>query len=285
MEKTEQTARVTAIRDYLAAVGSPVSSVQAYEVLARALGYKNKHVLNATTRSRRVSPDSKGAAIATPATINVDGVDLAVLPLGSKPLSVEQMRELNWSFDLVIPVPLERLENVDVLNDYASELVTGNEVALEDLRFEHIAQVNYGQGYVAYRVTAYISSPADFFGEEQDQQEVEFYQSLQELARKLVTGAAVEVTEAGATKPCKLSYAHDELVCMFHTYATGAGKNNDEMNLHAQDIAVILHPHGEPSWTSQIGIALEALKYANKTGDATWQLSDAKRVFELKFLS
>lgn len=285
MEKTEHNARVAAIRDYLAAVGSPVSSVQAYEVLARALGHKNKHVLNATTRSRHAAPDSKGAGVTTPATINVDGVELAVLPIGSKPLSVKRMRELDWNFDLVIPVPLTHLENIDVINGYASELITGEEAALEDLQFEHIPQVSYGKGYVAYRVTAYISSPADFFEEEQGQQEVEFYQGLQDLASRLEIGATVELTEDGMPKTCKLRYAHDELVFMFNTYATSEGRNNDEMNLHEEDIAVILHHQEEPSWTSQIGISLGSLKYANKCGGETWRLTDKNRVFELKFMS
>lgn len=286
MEKTEQTARVAAIRDYLTAIGSPVSNVQAYEVLARALGHKNKHVLNATARKRRETTAPKDERITPPATVNVNGAELQVLPLGSEPLSVARMRELSWSFDLVIPVPLEHLENIDVLNGYASERITGEEAALEDLQFEHIPQVSYGKGYVAYRVTAYVSSPTDFFNEEQDLQEVEFYQGLQDLASRLEVGATVELTEAGVLKTCKLRYAHDELVFMFNTYATSEGRNNnDEMNLHEEDIAVILHPQEEPSWTSQIGIPLGSLKYANRCGGATWRLTDKNRVFELKFLS
>ena len=38
-------AAAKAVREYLAAIGHPISSTQSYEVLARAQGLRNKHVL------------------------------------------------------------------------------------------------------------------------------------------------------------------------------------------------------------------------------------------------
>lgn len=45
--KVEVQQRIGKVRAYLAALGSPVSQTQAYEVAARVLGFENKHSLSA----------------------------------------------------------------------------------------------------------------------------------------------------------------------------------------------------------------------------------------------
>lgn len=281
MEKFEQSARAEAIRTYLEGVGCSISSVQAHEVLARALGHKNKHVLAAKTTDsgkRKAAACVKQSTLGnTPAKLTLGEDVVEVMPLDAKPMSTERMEELDWTFDLVIPVPLSLAGDVDALNEYGSRFITGNDVALEDISYEHVCEVAYGTGFVAYRVSAVVSSPEEHFGVDDG-----FYKSLGLLSGNLQPGRTVALTREGTTVVCTMNFVDAELLGVFDRYVDTQGENNEEMNSERYKVAVILWPEGQPR-TAQVGIYLDALKYANQVSTYEWQLTNGGNVIRLNF--
>lgn len=143
MNKIQQAKRISAIREYLAGIGHPIGTVQGQEVLARALGLKNKHLL--------------GCLAATTAAPALSGV-VPVRALSDKPLTHAELRDLGWRVDVIVGIPLDMLGDTEAINDEVSQSITGSVVGLEDIGFAHVAEVSYGQGYAAFRVTARVSS-------------------------------------------------------------------------------------------------------------------------------
>lgn len=164
-------ARVNQIREYLASVNSPISQVQAYEVLARALGYKNKHVLAASEHRGPGEESPSSGLVSGPSSLPTvwtkDDLDVPVRALGSAPYSVVELDRQRWQVSAVIAVPLD-LEDVEQFNDYVSMTLVGNEVALEDIWYDHVPEIVYAKGFAAYHVRGRVSKPEEFFGEEME---------------------------------------------------------------------------------------------------------------------
>lgn len=151
--KNEQQGRVTQVRSYLQGIGHVISQVQAYEVVARAQGFKNKHVMKAVSARPPVS------AVTGPVNVNywpVGDDRVLVRALTDEPFTAEQITSMGGKVDVILGVPLD-LRDVDEFNDHLSMRLTGDEAALEDIRHEHIPEFCYGKGFVAYRVTGQVS--------------------------------------------------------------------------------------------------------------------------------
>jgi hypothetical protein len=290
MNKTEQAARVKALCEYLAGIGQPISRVQGYEVLARAHGHKNKHVLADASRGK---PARKGnGTAAVPASVLVDGETVPVMASGSKPFTYAAMVALDWEFDVVIPVPLEKLE-IDALNEYASEFITGNDCALENIGYTHVPEVNYGRDVIAYRVTGEVSSPEDFFEEAQDENDRRFYADLQELVDVLVPGPVVieqdDVRrEAMVVSLYSLSAKPGESpLGLLAEYARSHGANNDQVNEHGAEVVATLGRVVCPGETEiDVDLRLSDLKYAVKVAPRTWFVCVRSRTtLKLQFLA
>lgn len=278
MNKIEQAARVKALCEYLAAIGHPVSTVQGYEVLARAHGHKNKHVLASASSGK--PPRKEKPASALPAFIVMDDEEVPVRPLGSQPYSYAEMVELDWEFDAIIPMPMDQLD-VEGMNDYASKYLTGNEAALEDIGYTHVPEIIYGRDLAAYRVTGSVSSPEDFFEEAQQENDRRFYADLAELVTMLVPGAKVVLEQDGARRDAVLvglyslsAQPGQSPVALLDKYARTQGANNDEVNEHGADVVATLGKETCPGETDiYASLRLSDLKYAVKQAPRTWWMS------------
>jgi hypothetical protein len=295
MTKNEQAARVKAMCEYLAGIGQPVSNVQGYELLARALGFKNKHVLASSIAEARNAVEPLPAAPVIPATVVIDGNTVIVRPADAKPLSYAEMVALDWQFDFVIAVPLDELDgDIERINDFSSKSLTGNESALESLTFTHVPEVNYGQGFVAYQVCAYVSTPEEVFEEAQEAADAEFYANLAELSKEIEQGARVVLRASdNPTDVCEgvisgvvllAAVAGTAAADLFLEYATSHGANNDAVNLAGKETVFELTSVTNPD--ELLGaFTLSDLKYANKVATRTWSFSVGSkgRVIELRF--
>lgn len=279
MEKTEQTGRVKAIREYLSGIGHDISSVQAHEVLARALGFKNKHVL---AKAKPGAPETLSAP--SPAgSVVVDGETVPVRATSDDPFTVEQMRAMNWTFDVVIPMPLDRLDDIDTMNDFASQAITGNEVALEDINFDHVPQVVYPKGWVAYRVTGVVSSPADLFEEEAEAEEQLFYEGLAVLAERLLARTPAVVLHRGIARSMQVDEVDEDVLRALSVYAETQGKDTQALErLQHMDAAVL---RGSDGFERQLEIhaRLMDLRYANRLNEHTFEFETNKKQYTVAF--
>jgi len=269
MKKAQQATRVSAISNYLEGIGHSVSQVQCYEILARALGLKNKHVL------AQLANDEQSSA-GLPTTVVIGDDTVAVRPQDAKPFTIAEMTAMEWSFDFIIPMALEDIEDIEKQNDAASTFLTGNEYALEDLRYEHVPEVLYDKGYVAYRVQAYVSNPEEIFDEVRAEADALFYRELQELANRLEEGATLCFSMMGVDQPRTILNLNVELVDLLDEYASTDGATNDAVNARGDGIAFELHSLNESVPEAAryvVGVPLSSLKYAQKESDHTWHVS------------
>jgi hypothetical protein len=134
------------VRSYLKGIGHEISASQSYEVVARAQGLKNKHVLAGSTGA---TSTRKGSATAHSAP------GLKVFEIDERPFSVREMAERGYDVDVVVPVNMEIIQNdgIEELNDLVSELITGSICGLQDIGFKVYPHF-YGPDHVAMRVTA-----------------------------------------------------------------------------------------------------------------------------------
>ena len=287
MKKAEQTTRVRAISAYLEGIGQPVTNVQCYEILARALGLKNKHVLASLGKE---AGDENTPAV--PAAVMLDGTSVPVMPVGAKPYTVEEMKAMDWEFDVIIPLSLDEIEAGDIerQNELASEFITGNDCALENIGYDHIPEVGYGKGYVAYRVTGYISEPGTFFSEIQDEEDAQFYAELKELAGVLKedTCATLSLMSGDVTQPVVIRKVNSELVALLKAYAECAGDNNLEVIEHSSETVLELYPAEgtvTPVGPEGMSVALRDLKYASKLSSTGWYIPIHESSVRLTFNS
>jgi len=269
MKKAEQATRVRAIAAYLDGIGHQVSNVQCYEILARALGLKNKHVLAQLDKNEPL-------AAGFPLQVSIEGEPVPVRSLTAKPFTIEEMTAMDWKFDFVIPLALDDLEDIDKQNDAASTSLTGNEYALEDLRYEHVPEIQYGKGYVAYRVQAYVSNPEDIFEEVRAAAEALFYADLQELAGLIKDGANVCFSTVGVNQSRIIRNVNRELVGLLQSYAATDGDTNDAINARSEEIACELQSLEGATPEAErylVRIPLSSLKYASKESGHTWHVS------------
>jgi hypothetical protein len=296
MNKSEQTSRVKAMCEYLAALGHPVSTVQGYELLARAHGFKNKHVLAGQSGGSAVAVSTMPEMPAgLPLSLMIDGIEVPVWPADSKPYTFDQMVALKWQFNVIIPVPVEQVGDIDQFNDFASRTISGSEGALESLVYTHIPTVNYGVDVLAYQVCAHVSEPGDYFEEAQAAADAQFYGDLHELAKEIVFGAQVVMRSESAPETVQKGVITGVVLLaeipgtaaadLFLDYATGCGANNDAVNQAAHQKVFDLSS-AENQEHLLGAFILGDLKYATKVATRTWSFSrgtERKRI-ELRFL-
>lgn len=240
--------RANAVREYLAAIGHPISTVQSYEVVARACGFKHRHAMaGVATRAEGV-----------PAYVHLEGKSIPVMPVEGPALSADAMRKLDWVFDHVVAIPLSVYgAGIEAANDWVSERLTGSEVALEDITYSHMPEVNYGKDMVAFRVTGLVSSPEELL----DEDEPQFYRNLQELLSQLNDGVAVEILAGSSFKPFngRLALRNQLALEDLRAYAVSQGANNERIN--AIESTLVFDIEG-PS--RGFVLTVDMLKYATK---------------------
>jgi hypothetical protein len=160
MNKQDTQSCVANVRAYLQGIGSPISASQGYEVVARAIGLKNKHVLASATAPDVATP-TQAAKPKTPEK------PLVIFTMDQRPYTTLEMLALNWTFEVVIPMGLDCLGNIDSMNDTSSKTITGSESALEGMSYSVYSHF-YDDDTVAIKVTGYISEPRDAFGSNED---------------------------------------------------------------------------------------------------------------------
>lgn len=282
MEKVEKSARVSAIRSYLKGIGLEVTNVQAHEVLACALGLKNKHVLAAKGRKKKgASAETKLVMGETGMTVALGAATVVVLPVGGHPLCPRRLEELDWNVDVIIPVPLAHMGDIEVLNNYASWCTTGSEVALEGISYEHVPQVTYERGYVAQRVTGHISTPEDHF-DVSSESEDRFYQNLGTFSSLLQPGSQVRLERNGQEQLCRVGFVDSALLALFDQYVSSQGENNEEVNQVGDKVAAILQPLGLPA-AEPICLQLSELKYTYLVSSHSFQLCALNATYILDF--
>lgn len=252
MDNDQKEARIAAIQDYLRTLAYPVSREQALILLDCAVGSPGVQA-------------ARDAGAAPPETqVTADG-DL--------PLSTERMRQLAWKIDSILAVPIRLLGDLDALNDYVSERITGNPAALEDVTYEHEPQINVGKGNTALRVCGVISSPDDWFPEEADRVESEFYKGLGELAQALLTATEVHLCERGFVSRWTVADRQPDALTVLERYASTRGGSNDEINARSSETAALLNGVGVHAAGTR-PLRLMDLKYAaNAEQKGTWFLS------------
>lgn len=270
MNRNEQTARVKAVRAYLEGIGMPISSVQAYEVLARSLGLKSKHVLASLADTPAATQPTEASAGA-PKSIVIDGQTVPVMALTDEPYTVARMRELDWKFDVIVPFALDQLDGTDAMNDYASQRITGSDYALESIGYNHVPEVNYGKGWVAYRVTGHVSSPEDIFEEEADDQEAQFYRDLLEMADRIKVDALVTIVDQGFARAEVIWRVSADAKALLREYARTQGANNEQVNVYGQE--PVFESRGREGASKLLikPVRLMDLKYARKVADKTFE--------------
>jgi hypothetical protein len=280
MNRTEQASRVKAVCAYLEGIGHPISTVQGYEVLARSLGFKNKHVLAAEGK-KPAQAGNETSALAVPQSIEVDGVRVRVMSLHDKPLTITEMQALDWSFDIIVPVPLESISDIEVHNDYVSEFITSEAAAMEGIAYEHVPTVQYGKGYVAERVRASISDPGAFFEEVARAEEEAQYRDLTELANRIKENVDVIVVEGGKPAAMVIGPVHAQPQKLLLDYGRTEGLNNDEVNVFGSSLVFEAKPLKGEALQTSFAVALKDLKYAHRAEPDTWVLSIGSRPVSL----
>lgn len=261
MQSKNNTQRAKAVRAYLSAIGAPITSVQAHEVVARCLGLKNKHVSCATAAS---SP----AARHEQDSLNAEASE-RVLTANGAPLTLAEMQALNWEFDLLVALPLEVMGDIEMQNSFASKRITGNDYALEGIGYAHAPEISAGPGFVTMRVTGYVSSPQDFF-EVEDETDAIFYKNLEELLSCLAVAAKFEL---GASPPASsmralvIEAVHADAWSLLWRYAQKHGSTNDEVNAKLS-APVFSFTDSGISQSVRVG----DLKYATKLAAGSWHI-------------
>lgn len=256
MNKVKHTAQVQSIRSYLEGIGKPISQVQAHEVLARALGLKNKHALSALADA----PSAAALEVVTPPkTLRIDGEEIPVRTEADGPYTVAELRALEWSVDAIIPMPAEVLfGHIDISNEYASNFLTGLDFALEGISYDRLSsQRIYGDAFEAVRVSGYMSEPGSIFEEEADAQNVQFYKGLESFYDALRSGSKWKVWDSSTNVTGTLRVLDNELN-LLKEYARTSGRNNDAVNEIGDYVVVVLEQGDGP----EMGFTVDQFKYA-----------------------
>lgn len=256
MNKVKHTAQVQSIRNYLEGIGKPISQVQAHEVLARALGLKNKHALSALVEE----PSTGSLEVPqVPQTLRLDGENIPVRKQTDGPYTVAELRAMDWSVDVVIPMPADVLfGHIELCNDYASNFLTGLDFSLQDIHYDRLPSNRiYGDEFEPVRVTGYISEPEVIFDEEADAQDAEFYAGLSSFFEALRTNPIWEVKDSSALMKGTVLVLDNEMK-MLEEYARTCGQTNDEVNEIRDNFVVLLKWDDSPVK----GFTVDQLKYA-----------------------
>ncbi len=81
--------------------------------------------------------------------------NIRILQLGES-LTFKEMQETDFSVSVVIPMDMDTFfDGIDVVNDVASQTITGSDYALCDIGYE-VFPYFYGTNTVAVKVTGYV---------------------------------------------------------------------------------------------------------------------------------
>jgi hypothetical protein len=278
MDKPQQAQRVSAVREYLAAIGQPISRNQGYEVLARALGLKSKHVLAAESGKAPAAENAEKHL----GFVTLDGDAVRVLAVGAPPLSAAALSAMGWEVDCVIPLNMnEWSHDVEALNDHVSEVLTGSPVALQDIGYAHVklpCKSRYPAGYSALRVTGYIPDPEEHFDEIAEKAETKAYADLAVLSRKLADEDTVWLsTDNQDYQPANIVSDMGALGALY-MYAGTKGEPNiaGVVERWGAQAACELHK----SDAEIVPLQVSELKYAERVDDKTFKINSCYLRFE-----
>lgn len=278
MNKSQQRERVDAMRSYLEAIGHSISSNQGYELLARGLGLKSRHVLASTDN------ENPSSASTVPASIRIGKETVPVLAHDAPPLTVAQMEAQNWELDYVIAMPYSPGWQSDMgsFNDEASLRLTGNECALSDIGYIQISSTIYPQGFVAVRVFGRVEDPQEFFEEVSEKNRTLFYARLQTLYRTLEEGVACSLQEVGSpiVERGQLLDINQAMLARLVEYAVTHGQTNEALNAAAEPSLFEAPLAVFNTWDKRITLTVADFKYAELRPDGSWFMGrrDNRRV-------
>lgn len=276
MKKHDSKKRVANVRAYLASIGHDISPTQGYEVVARALGLKNKHVLAAqATESEPATPQP---------TVPASPVETAASPLvfarDRAPLSLREMAECNFQVDVVVPVDMGLLHGGDIeeLNDTVSERITGSELGLTDLTFE-VFPHQYSTQEVALRVRAFVDKDALDIADEVWEM-LERTAPRQQFVDELERATRILFTEYwGYSGLCIKAYLNEDLLGLlnqpFDLLDTKGQWNDAWEQLRSEPVLELLR---SPQSLEETGcfFSLEELMFIEKTPGG-WSLNTPPR--------
>lgn len=277
MQKSELKKRVADIRAYLESVGTPISSNSAHEIVARALGLKNKHVLKASLNDSVMKTEAPVKSVDF-IEIEIDGEAVPVRAANAAPYSVDELRAADWHVSAIICVPLDVLaESIDRLNEFVSKQLVGNDSALCDINYQHLADKLYPAGCVAMRVTGYVEDPAYFFQEETESDKV-FYRDLAEFYALLEGNTELDATyrvevhvkgTEGTGPVFNICHTDKSQLSLLQEYARSHGANNEEVD--ALEDSVLLNLETSPGQNRQCMLfSADDLKYVAKLNSNDW---------------
>jgi hypothetical protein len=211
MSNKETKQRAENVRHYLAGIGQEISQSQAYEVVARALGHKNKHTLAAA----EAGDDGKTSTGTTTAS-SVSEQTLKVFQIGERPFTAKELALRGFDVDVVVPLDMSTVQSDDIegMNDHASELITGSICGLVDIGYKVYPHF-YGPDYIAMRVTGYVDAVGELGLDETGEALLAQMPEKQRLAKalKLKRGARLELCWAlDVAGPVIVDFVDPELV-------------------------------------------------------------------------
>lgn len=310
MENLEQTARVADLCAYLAGIGRPVTVAQGLEVLARALGPNAQHA-----SARAGLCDSGSAKVAqTGAVLQTaeesqalrkplyltlrDGSVVPLLTRGESPFNADELAKYGWSVDTILLIPLDCLSVVSKRNAYVSKLLTGDEVALKNIKCVQVPDIiNEGEEGCAYfRVTGTTCTPTESAESEGLRG---FYRGVLALSSCLVENVALR-TKRSIWAPDygnrHVSKVHAEAFEILQDYAREEGANYDAVIAHAKDPVFELadgspeNPGPGPVRLLLLGDFLRAIKLSEgglkpalMHGDEEWYIGQDSGCLVMRF--
>jgi hypothetical protein len=215
-----------------------------------------------------------GTFASLPDSVTIDGVVVQVRKPWQKSLHPKEMEALEYKFDFVLPFSLdETVGFIEAMNEDASHQITGCDYSMEDISYDHVPEVNYGKGFIAMRVTGFVSSPEDLHEAVAEETDDFFFESLQELVKKIVHGAPLTVTVSiGGAHNQHVFNVNSGTLGLFRQYAEGHGANKDDVLLHGA-VAVFVCKYSDGSTDSPIyPLLLEDIKGAEKIGADSWNV-------------
>ena len=202
------------------------------------------------------------------------------------PYNAEELKATDWRVNCVIPVPACATYSDSALERAISEVVTGSELALTDIKYKASDDENYGPDHVALHVTGRVTNP-DIYFETNASGETPRTRELRQFVNALVSSDIFEMATSRTNRRYRIvDRSEAPLKHLVKPDATKASL--DELGLAgafviefelAEDNADI------PEDDSEGYFSLSDLFSATLCGDNTWDLQLPSEKVNICFFS
>lgn len=124
--------------------------------------------------------------------------ELVTFRMWDGPYAVEELKATDWRVNCIIPVTASATYSDTALERAISEVVTGSELALTDIKFVP-ADENYGPDHVALHVTGRVTNP-DIYFETNGDGETTRTRELRQFVNALVSSDVFQLTSSRTTR-------------------------------------------------------------------------------------